>query len=247
MGQPDDGLRDAEAALTLDKNCMKATYQKAESLYYLGDFEHSLMYYHRGLRHRPDHDGFKLGVQKAQKAIENVIGVQLSKQSRGCSNSGSSSRKTNNNNNRKTNSGGSRLSTSRIKTDRTTPEDTMTIQTKSDVKERISRTSIRSCTSNKNNDNNNSMTGRAKSSSYSNTKKMNNNGNQKRKNNNNNNRLLRELAPDKEYLNNLLTNPNIECKYKENNDDIINCIKEAVNFLNTREEFWRQQLPVHMK
>lgn len=209
MGQPDDGLKDAEAALALDKNCMKAIYLKAESLYYLGDFEHSLMYYHRGLRHRPDHEGFKLGVQKAQKAIENAIGGQLSKQSR------SSSRKTNTHS-------GSKLSTARVKTDRTTP-DTMTIQTKSDVKERTSRSSIRSI--------NNSTTGRAKSS---NTKKT-------------NNRLLRELAPDKEYLNNLLTNPNIECKYKENNDDIINCIKEAVNFLNTREEFWRQQLPAHMK
>lgn len=32
------------------------------------------MYYHRGLHVRPDHEGFKLGVHKAQKAIENAIG-----------------------------------------------------------------------------------------------------------------------------------------------------------------------------
>jgi hypothetical protein len=51
-----------------------AIFQKAESLYHLGDFEHSLMYYHRGLRLRPDLEGFRLGVQKAQEAIENIIG-----------------------------------------------------------------------------------------------------------------------------------------------------------------------------
>nr|CAD7429232.1 unnamed protein product [Timema monikensis] len=47
---------------------------KAESLYHLGDFEHSLMYYHRGLRIRPELEGFRLGIQKAQEAIENTIG-----------------------------------------------------------------------------------------------------------------------------------------------------------------------------
>lgn len=32
------------------------------------------MYYHRGLRIRPELEGFRLGVQKAQEAIENTIG-----------------------------------------------------------------------------------------------------------------------------------------------------------------------------
>lgn len=77
LGQPKNGLKDAEAALAIDKSFIKAIFQKAESLYYLGDFEHSLMYYHRGLRLRPDHEGFKLGVHKAQKAIENAIGSSL--------------------------------------------------------------------------------------------------------------------------------------------------------------------------
>lgn len=40
----------------------------------MGDFEHSLMYYHRGLRLRPELAVFRLGVQKAQEAIENTIG-----------------------------------------------------------------------------------------------------------------------------------------------------------------------------
>lgn len=74
LGQPDNALKDAESALAIDKNFLKGIYQKAESLYFLGDFEHSLMYYHRGLHLRPDHEGFKLGVHKAQKAIENAIG-----------------------------------------------------------------------------------------------------------------------------------------------------------------------------
>jgi hypothetical protein len=51
-----------------------AIFQKAEALYHLGDFEHSLMFYHRGLRLRPELAGFRLGVQKAQEAIENTIG-----------------------------------------------------------------------------------------------------------------------------------------------------------------------------
>lgn len=77
MGQPKKALQDAELALEIDKNFLKAIYQKAEALYYLGDFELSLMYYHRGLHVRPDHEGFKLGVHKAQKAIENAIGSSL--------------------------------------------------------------------------------------------------------------------------------------------------------------------------
>lgn len=48
--------------------------QKAEALYHLGDFEHALMYYHRGLRIRPEMQEFRLGVQKSQEAIENTIG-----------------------------------------------------------------------------------------------------------------------------------------------------------------------------
>lgn len=59
------------------ENCLfeiPAIFQKAEALYHLGDFEHSLMYYHRGLKIRPELEEFRLGVQKAQEAIENTIG-----------------------------------------------------------------------------------------------------------------------------------------------------------------------------
>uniref|UniRef100_A0A182MXW0 TPR_REGION domain-containing protein n=1 Tax=Anopheles dirus TaxID=7168 RepID=A0A182MXW0_9DIPT len=60
LGEPGKALQDAETALVLDKNNIRAIYQKAEALYYLGQFEHSLMFFHR--------------VQKTQEAIENTIG-----------------------------------------------------------------------------------------------------------------------------------------------------------------------------
>ena len=49
-------------------------YQKAEALYSMGDFEYALMYYHRGHKLRPELDEFRLGIQKAQEAIDNSIG-----------------------------------------------------------------------------------------------------------------------------------------------------------------------------
>lgn len=74
LGEPDKALLDAETALSLDKNSIRAIYQKAEALYFLGNFEHSLMFFHRGLRLRPELACFRLGVQKTQEAIENTIG-----------------------------------------------------------------------------------------------------------------------------------------------------------------------------
>lgn len=74
LGDPAKGLQDAETALTNDKNNIRAIYQKAEALYFLGQFELSLMYFHRGLRLRPELNSFRLGVQKTQEAIEKTIG-----------------------------------------------------------------------------------------------------------------------------------------------------------------------------
>ena len=39
----------------------------------MGDFEYALMYYHRGHKLRPELDEFRLGIQKAQEAIDNSI------------------------------------------------------------------------------------------------------------------------------------------------------------------------------
>lgn len=205
LGQPENGLQDAETALSIDKGFIKAIYQKAESLYYLGDFEHSLMYYHRGLRSRPDHDGFKLGVQKAQKAIENAIGGGFPSSSRSDKSSKSSTRCSTS----KT-SARNVVATSKTSTTGNSPE---TVDNKSD-KTKVTTTTARS---------NKSRQPQRKS------------------------KLLRELGADKEFLDNLLNNPDIKCKFKEDNNEILDCIKGAVDFLNKRQEFWRQQLPPNLK
>ncbi|XP_065052220.1 outer dynein arm-docking complex subunit 4-like isoform X2 [Rhopilema esculentum] len=74
LGDPQAALSDAEAALEEDKEFNKGLYQKAEALYSMGDFEYALMYYHRGHKLRPELDEFRLGIQKAQEAIDNSIG-----------------------------------------------------------------------------------------------------------------------------------------------------------------------------
>lgn len=177
LGLPENALKDAETALHVDKTFIKAIYQKAEALYYLGDFEHSLMYFHRGLHLRPDHQGFKLGVQKSQKAIENAIGSILIPPK-------------------------SVRSTSTCSRGR--PSSTNRRSTASQTRESRSRSTKPS-------------------------------------------RLLRELAVDKDYLDSLMSNPDIKCKFKENDDSLENCIKETLDYLNARQEFWRQQLPRNLK
>lgn len=49
-------------------------YQKAEALYTMGDFEFALVFYHRGHKLRPELQEFRLGIQKAQEAIDNSVG-----------------------------------------------------------------------------------------------------------------------------------------------------------------------------
>lgn len=69
LGEPRLALVDAEEALKLDPKDAKALLRKAEALYYCGEFEMSLVHYHRGLRARPDLNDFRLGVQKAQVSL----------------------------------------------------------------------------------------------------------------------------------------------------------------------------------
>lgn len=56
---------------------IQAKFRKAEALYAQGDFEMSLVYYHRGHLLRPEMDDFRLGIQKAREAINNSIGSKL--------------------------------------------------------------------------------------------------------------------------------------------------------------------------
>ena len=58
---------------------LQALFQKAEALYSMGDFEHALVFYHRGNKLRPEQQDFRLGIQKAQEAIDNSIGREKHK------------------------------------------------------------------------------------------------------------------------------------------------------------------------
>ncbi|KAF7697885.1 outer dynein arm-docking complex subunit 4 [Silurus meridionalis] len=74
MGEAENALRDAEDSLKDDKNFFKGVYQKAEALYTMGDFEFALVFYHRGHKLRPELQEFRLGIQKAEEAINNCVG-----------------------------------------------------------------------------------------------------------------------------------------------------------------------------
>ena len=54
----------------------QGVYQKAQALYYQGDFEMALVFYHRGHKLRPELHEFRLGIQKAQEAIDNSVGCK---------------------------------------------------------------------------------------------------------------------------------------------------------------------------
>ncbi|XP_064225281.1 outer dynein arm-docking complex subunit 4 isoform X1 [Aotus nancymaae] len=73
MGALERSLKDAEASLQSDPTFCKGILQKAETLYTMGDFEFALVFYHRGYKLRPDRE-FKVGIQKAQEAINNSVG-----------------------------------------------------------------------------------------------------------------------------------------------------------------------------
>ncbi|CDQ87165.1 unnamed protein product [Oncorhynchus mykiss] len=76
MRDCDNALRDAEASLYEDKSFLKGLYQKAEALYTMGDFEFDLVFYHRGHKQWPELQEFRLGIQKAQEAIDNSVGCK---------------------------------------------------------------------------------------------------------------------------------------------------------------------------
>ncbi|XP_066584721.1 outer dynein arm-docking complex subunit 4-like isoform X2 [Prorops nasuta] len=76
LGDAQKALEDAESALEgklKESNTARAIYYKAEALYHLGDYEMSLVYYYRGMRIRPEFGQFRLGIQKAKDAIQNIL------------------------------------------------------------------------------------------------------------------------------------------------------------------------------
>ena len=56
---------------------VQGLFQKAEALYASGEFELALVFYHRGHKLRPELHEFRLGIQKAQEAIDNSVGGKL--------------------------------------------------------------------------------------------------------------------------------------------------------------------------
>ena len=70
-------LQDADQCIKDDKQYQQGLYQRAESLYQMGHFEHGLIYFHRGHAIRPELDEFSLGIQKCQEAIENSVGSKF--------------------------------------------------------------------------------------------------------------------------------------------------------------------------
>lgn len=184
LGEPDKALIDAESAIELDKNSIRAIYQKAEALYYLGRFEHSLMFFHRGLRLRPELNNFRLGVQKTQEAIENTIG--------GCQ-------------------------------QKVEPRHLAALQ-----KDKLPP--LPKCES--------PISGSTRSRSARPRKAKSKEAyerSQARK-------LLGELFVDKEYLENLLKHPDLK-RADTKTENVSQYAKDAITFLNTRQEFWRQQKP----
>ncbi|CAH8456665.1 unnamed protein product [Heterobilharzia americana] len=73
LGNISMALSDTDIALAEDPSYYKTLYIKAQILYYKGDFEHALMYFHRGQQQRPELQMFRLGIQKSEEAIENSL------------------------------------------------------------------------------------------------------------------------------------------------------------------------------
>lgn len=156
------------------------------------------------MRLRPEHEGFKLGVYKAQKAIENAIGAKTLLQQTELP---------------------------------PLQEETKFLQTDDNA-------NITIVSNNNNNNKSRASTATVKQSQKSGSSSRSGGGRAKTAKGS---RLLRELAPDKVYLENLMKNPNLRCKGKEEDDRVVQYIRDAVDFLNSRQEFWRQQLPPHLK
>ncbi|KAK4316366.1 hypothetical protein Pmani_012495 [Petrolisthes manimaculis] len=74
LGHFQEAMEDAREALNRDASLVKAVLVQAEALYGMGEFERSLVLFHRGARKRPDLVTFTRGIHKAREAIINAIG-----------------------------------------------------------------------------------------------------------------------------------------------------------------------------
>ncbi|XP_043275454.1 outer dynein arm-docking complex subunit 4 isoform X2 [Venturia canescens] len=216
LGEPQKALQDAEAALNekiKDPNNARAMYYKAEALYHLGDFELSLVYYYRGMRIRPEFDQFRLGVQKAKEAIQNILGnnstpIPISAYVRSAPKPESPGKPST--------AAGKEILTN-------------------EIKEKNNNIRV---------DDNES---KKKFTSPINSEKI----DEKRKNSMTTKRkvaapnLLGQLNVDKKYLQDLLKCPDIKAGHQTSARHIISPAEEGIAFLETRQEFWRQQRSTH--
>lgn len=202
-------FQDAETALAHDKTNIRAIYQKAEALYFLGQFELSLMFFHRGLRLRPELTSFRLGVQKTQEAIEKTIGSF------------------------------EKCPTATATASTTAPGITKKMSISHIPSTKQSKSHPQSGTRSQNDLNPFTMAAKsAKKVLQQRPKTGAANTTEKREAR----KLLGELYVDKEYLENLLKHPNLK-RADTATEHISKLANDAVQFLNTRQEFWRQQRP----
>lgn len=146
------------------------------------------MFFHRGLRLRPELTSFRLGVQKTQEAIEKTIG------------------------------GFQKTATPKRPSLKPKAND----ESRDNADQQKTATIITASTS-------------ANTRSRPKTTKVSPEKREARK-------LLGELCVDKEYLENLLRHPDLK-RADTGSENISALASDAVRFLNTRQEFWRQQRP----
>lgn len=155
------------------------------------------MFFHRGLRLRPELTSFRLGVQKTQEAIEKTIG--------GFEKCPTTTKKS--------------TATWTSPSDNTRSDQAKTAVNQKQASNLSSAANVKKMQKH-----------RPKTGVASNTEKR-----EARK-------LLGELYVDKEYLENLLKHPNLK-RADTGTEHISTLANDAVRFLNTRQEFWRQQRP----
>lgn len=225
LGEPAKGLADAEEALAADTANIRAIYQKAEALYFLGQFEHSLMFFHRGLRLRPEMNMFRLGVQKSRQAIEKTIGGCVPKST--ATTVRGSAATTARRGSTATATGASELTVRTAKTavaDASTSRASLKSVSAPRVTAAPTAPAVAPTTSSRR-----PRTAAPKLTAEQREAK----------------RLLGELCVDKQYLQNLLLNPSIRRADAGGDGEppVTALARDAVEFLNTRQEFWRQQRP----
>lgn len=73
-----EALEDVDPVLNDNAKHPLALHVKADALYHLGNFEHALVFYQRGLRNSTQNpEIFRLGIKRATKAIKNAIGPKV--------------------------------------------------------------------------------------------------------------------------------------------------------------------------